>query len=856
MRFVFPLLPILFCTLRLSTASAATLAADTPPPAVNSTPASTGQPFQTVLVTMMAKNCYGCHNAKLSSGGLNLKALADPQSLSDQREKWEAVLRKLQAGEMPPKGMPRPSIDTVKTVTQWIQSEFDRLDAQLKPDPGRVTAHRLNRSEYNNTIRDLLAVDFPAADDFPQDDSGYGFDNIGDSLSLPPVLLGKYLTAAEKIVHLALEGPPELKPTVYRYQPPALSSDEDKLAGADQVLPYTVTNYDLSGLSLRGSLHTIYRFPAEADYTFRISPGGNRPAPSDPFDVVLWLDGAPVRKIQFRASKSDTGMEGEEKEARLHVTAGKHEISISALKLFEGLPAKYGGLNPTSQPPVQPRPFEELVKLSQNATVEEKAVYEKKKANYEKRVKEPKPPKMSDISFRISFLDIIGPFDEVRTPARTSLKKVYVCGHMDGHHTAACPRKILADFTRRAYRRPVAPDEVNRIVELFTSERAAGSSFTESLATAMEAVLVSPHFLFRIERDPQMEADDTGHFVGQYELASRLSYFLWSSLPDDQLLKQAAAGNLRSPAVLKAQIRRMLRDPKADALVNNFGGQWLQFRALESAKPDPEHFPLFSDYLRMSMQTETELFFNNLIHEDRSILDLLNGKYSFVNEELARFYGIPGVSGPEFRRVDLTGTQRSGVLTQGSVLMASSYSTRTSVVLRGKWVLENLLNAPVPPPPPNVPALNEAAVGTSMSLRQQMEQHRANPICSSCHSRMDPIGFGLENYDAVGHWRTQDGKFPIDATGTLPNGRSFNGATELTTVLLDQKDAFVKCVTEKLLTYALGRGLERYDRPTVKEITTKLVADNYRFTTLVEQIAGSLPFQKRRGDVTVYVSQK
>ncbi len=694
--------------------------------------AANPEPFHSVIAPMMAKNCYGCHNAKLKSGGLNLQALAaDPKTVADERERWETVLRKLQAGEMPPKGMPRPDNDTVKTVTQWIQSEFDRQDAALKPDPGRVTARRLNRSEYNNTIRDLLGVDDPVADGFPQDDSGYGFDNIGDALSLPPVLMGKYLSAAENVVHLALEGPPALKPTVYKYQPPALSSDDDKLAGADQQIPYTMKEYDLTGLSLRGSLHTRYRFPAEADYKFRISPSGNRPAPSEPFDVVLWMDGKAVKTLKFQASSTDTGMEGMDQEVTLHVNEGEHEIAISALRLFEGLPAKYGGPNPTTKPPLPPKTFESLVKpLPPDATPEMRAAYETKKAAFEEKAKHPKLPKMSDVSFKINFVEIIGPFAEVMRPSQVSLKKVFVCGHLDGHHTPACPRKILADFSRRAYRRPVTPDEVDRLLRLYSSERSNGSSFNEALSTAMEAILISPKFLFRMEQDPAVEAGDSGHYVSQYELASRLSYFLWSSMPDDELLRLAGQGTLRSPAVLKVQINRMLSDPKGEALVKNFGGQWLQFRALESAKPDPERFPLFSDYLRMSLQRETELFFTNVIREDRSILDFLNGKYTYVNEELARFYGLPGVSGPEFRKVDLTGTERSGVLTQGSVLMASSYATRTSVVLRGKWVLENLLNAPVPPPPPNVPALNEAAVGTSMSLRQQMEQHRANPICS------------------------------------------------------------------------------------------------------------------------------
>lgn len=820
--------------------------------------AEPNQAFPSVVVPMVTKNCFGCHNDKLQSGGINLHALtASPDSVAQEREKWETVQRKLEAGEMPPKGLPRPDPEAVKATLQWLHSEFDRQDAALKPNPGRVTARRLNRAEYNNTIRDLLGVTVPVAEDFPQDDSGYGFDNIGDALSLPPVLMGKYLSAAEKVVDLALQGPPELKPTVFRYQPPPVSSEGNKLAGADQVLPYSVTDYDLTGLSLRGSLHTRYRFPADADYRFRVSPNGNRPLPSDPFQVVIWLDGKPVKTLEFMAEDPGIGLEGKAQEVTLHVSGSEHEIAISALKLFEGLPARYGGLNPTTQPPPPIRPFESFAKLPADATDEQKEEYARRKAAYEAKMRTIKPPKLTDISFRIDFVEITGPFAQVKGPDPKTLRKVMACGHVDGHHNPSCPRKILADFARRAYRRPVTEDEVARLVQLVNREQKNGSSFQECIALGLEAVLISPNFLFRIEHDPQTEAQDTGHYVEPYELASRLSYFLWSTMPDEALLKQAANGRLRSPEVLRAEVHRMLADPKvSDGLVKNFGGQWLQFRALESVKPDPERFPLFNDYVRMSMQRETELFFTNIIQQNASVLDFLNGKYTFVNEALARFYGIPGVTGAEFRRVDLTGLPRGGVLTQGSVLTASSYSTRTSVVLRGKWVLENLLNAPVPPPPPNVPALNESAVGTSMSLRQQMEQHRANAICASCHSRMDPLGFGMENFDATGHWRTLDGKFPIDSAGVLPNGKSFHGPVEMEAVLDDQKDAFTRALTEKMLTYALGRGLERYDRPVVKDIATKVAIDDYRFSTMVEQVVDSLPFQKRRGDREVYVSRK
>jgi hypothetical protein len=379
--------------------------------------------------------------------------------------------------------------------------------------------------------------------------------------------------------------------------------------------------------------------------------------------------------------------------------------------------------------------------------------------------------------------------------------------------------------------------------------RNKGDSFEEGIGLAIEAMLVSPQFLFRLERNAQAASPEASHRITGHELASRLSYFLWSSMPDEELLRCADRGSLRQSEVLAAQVRRMLKDPKSRALVEEFGGQWLQFRALESVKPDRERFPDFEEYLRMSMRMETEMFFESIVREDRSILDFIDGKYTFLNERLAQLYKIPGIAGSEFRRVDLSANpQRGGVLTQASVLTVSSYATRTSPVLRGKWILENILNTPPPPPPPDVPILDEAAVGTSVSLRQQLEKHRTNATCASCHARMDPLGFGLENFDAIGAWRAEDGKLPIDASGSLPDGRSFQGPDGLKQILKADRAAFAGCLTEKLLTYALGRGLERYDRPVVKAIATRVAASQYRFSNLVLEIVNSLPFQMQRAD--------
>lgn len=739
---------------------------------------------------------------------------------------------------MPPKGLPRPDAGDLKTVTTWIQSEFDRADKAIKPEPGRVTARRLNRSEYNNTIRDLLAVDINPAKDFPQDDSGYGFDTIGDVLSLSPVLMEQYLSAAELVVQQALFGPGKVPSTVTRHQPPhrfgADGGDNSRFAG---LLPFTLTDYDVTGLALPGALHTTHYFPAEGDYDFKIDPEGSRPAPSDQFTVAVWIDGKQVATIDNFADQENIArfgsLEGADRTVRAHVPSGEHQVDISGLNIYDGLPAKYKGNKPNTGPEPPPPDFSKFLQPKPGATPADLAELEKRRADLIKR-RGPKPPMITDVTFRINFVEIIGPYNPNLKPSPESRRRIFTCTTQD----PACARKIVSDFARRAYRRPADPQEVTRLMALVNDSRKRGDSFDQSIATALEAVLVSPQFLFRIE-----------HSIDDYELASRLSYFLWSSTPDDELLRLADRKTLRKPEVLKAQVTRMLKDPKANALASDFGGQWLEFRGLESARPDLNRFPKYDDYLRDSERQETEMFFEYIMHQDRSVLDFLNGKYTFLNGKLAEFYGIPGIHGPEFRLVDLKGTPRAGVLTQGSVLTVSSYSTRTSVVLRGKWVLENLLNAPVPPPPPNVPLLDEAKVGSSASLRESMEQHRANPICASCHSRMDPIGFGLENFDAIGQWRTKDGTFDIDASGSLTNGTKFSGPAELTDVLAKQPQAFAGAITEKMLTYALGRGLEPYDRPTVKAITEKLAQNDYRFSSLVLGIVESLPFQARKGEL-------
>ena len=441
----------------------------------------------------------------------------------------------------------------------------------------------------------------------------------------------------------------------------------------------------------------------------------------------------------------------------------------------------------------------------------------------------------------VDYLDIMGPFDPSAEPPE-SYRRVFVCGHSPGKHQAQCARTIVSSLARRAFRRPVTRPEVDSLLSLVELAQREGDSFEEGIRLAVQGVLVSPHFLFRVEREHAAGAP-----VGEHELASRLSYFLWASMPDEELLRAADERQLRRPGVLEAQVRRMLADPKAASLVDDFAAQWLQLRDLDRKKPNPERFPAVDDELLDAMKRETSMFLQTIIREDRNILEMLDGQFTFLNGPLARHYGVPGVTGEEFQRVKLDGEQRGGLITHGSILIVSSYPTRTSPVIRGKWVLENLLGTPPPPPPPDIPELDEAKIGQSSSLREQLEQHRKNPACAVCHNQMDALGFGLESYDASGAWRTHEGRFQIDTSGTLPDGTSFDGPKGLKQVLRTRSDLFVRNVTEKLLTYALGRGLEPYDRATVDRITQQAAQNGYRFSTLVQEIASSKPFQERSG---------
>ena len=745
-----------------------------------------GSSFQKTVEPFLKTNCFLCHNSKLKVGGLSLDTYADSKLTLKDREVWEKVAQKLRSGQMPPKGRPVPPPEQVSAVTRWLDVEFARLDRSIKPDPGRVTARRLNRVEYNNTVRDMVGVDFKPAADFPADDSGYGFDNIGDVLSLSPVLMEKYLAAAEKIARQAVVADPPPKPTREKIDHAPAGPEESPARDLTARQP----------------------FPVEGDYVIQGIVGGRREA----LLITLWLDGKELQTFPV-TTEDEAARVGE---MRLHLTAGDHELKATLL-------------HDDSRPDAPVDPDEAKPK--------------------DKKKKPGRDP-------FVDRFEINGPYNPHARPLTESHKRIFICGHAPGQHRPECARLIVTALARRAYRRPVTDDEVNSLVRFVSLAQQNGDSFEQGVRIALEAILVSPHFLFRIEHDPDPNNPATPHRLDDYELASRLSYFLWSSMPDEELFRLAREHKLHKSEVIAAQVRRMLQDPKSVALVDNFAGQWLELRNLDSVKPDPDRFSAFDADLRSAMKQETRLFFEAVIHADLSILDFIDGKFTFLNERLAKHYGISGVKGPEFRRVALTGDERSGVLTQASVLTVSSYPTRTSPVIRGKWILENFLNDPPPPPPPGVPNLNEAAIGTTASLRQQLEQHRASPACASCHSRMDPLGFGLENYDAIGRWRTQDGKFPVDSAGTLPGGRTFRTPEELKEILKADRDAFARCLTEKMLTYALGRGLERYDKPAVNLICRRLAASDYRFSSLVLEIVRSLPFEERHGEAPNHAPQQ
>ena len=786
------------------------------------------QPLDTVQA-ILAKHCQACHNAKQKVADLDLSA---PRQLPAV---WTKVREKLSSGKMPPPGLAAPAKTETAAVLTWIDSLPNQPRNRKETGPGRVTARRLNRTEYNNTIRDLLGVHARPADDFPVDDSGYGFDNIGDVLTVSPMLMEKYVAAAKEVSRLAVYGAAfPAKPGVLTRLMARRSYDGGGMAGSSDYLPY----------SMRGALYGSYTFPVDAEYELRFRVMNLRDEERN-----AGSDGARVRRPSLAS------LSPEDRAARLRAI----EQGLSAGELKQSLEKAR-----LAAPPLKLQLTVDG-KTELTGVIEGATTYGYDRGEFIARV----PLKAGVHAFRASFpelagmddprqhlnpdlrrkvfvdyLDVAGPFHPSTEPP-ASYRRLFVCGHARGRHQAACARTVVADLASKAYRRPAAEREVEGLERLVALVREEGDSFEEAIRVALQAVLVSPQFLFRIERDPAPAA--AARTVSDHELASRLSYFLWASMPDDELLRAAEASTLRQPGVLEAQVRRMLADSRSRSLVDDFAEQWLQLRDLDRRRPAPERFPALDDELLDAMRHETHLFAAAIFGEDRGILDFLDAPFTYLNGILARHYGIPGVTGETFERVSLDGEQRSGVLTQGAILTVSSYPTRTSPVIRGKWVMENLLGTPPPPPPANVPVLEETKIGVSASLRQQLEQHRANPSCAVCHDQMDALGFALENYDAAGAWRTHDGKFAIDSAGTLPGGRGIAGSKELKQVLKERSDLFTFNLSEKLLTYALGRGLESYDGTVVDDIASQVSADHHKFSALVLAIAKSKPFQMRSG---------
>jgi hypothetical protein len=726
------------------------------------------QTFENTVQPVLTKTCAPCHNEQVASGGLNIAGFTKASSLTTDRAGWDRIFDKLKAGEMPPAGVKRPA--DMDKVVAFLQSEFDKADRNLKPDPGRVTARRLNRAEYSNTIRDLLAVDFRAEKSFPTDDLGNGFDNIGDVLTISPVLMEKYLKAAGDISRRAVGAEPLPKKPL-----------EIQLHFKDKRIRRVEP----------GLIEGSTEIPFDGEYNIRIGLPGERDKEAKPVKLAFWMDGKllhtqmaetkPSGLVYFNPYSEET--------LRLHIPDGEHTFRVGFLE-------------------------DEFVKA-----LDKKDLYNNKKNKF-----------LESITFE-------GPFPAKE--AKASRQQIFLCDVKTGD---ACVQKIVGNLAHRAYRRPVTPAELATLMKFVRSEKDP----EQGIQLALTAMLVSPHFLFRIERDPNPTDPSKVHQISEVELASRLSYFLWSSMPDEELLGLAEKGKLR--ASLDQQVKRMLADPKSSSLADNFAGQWLELRNLDVVKPDPQKFPEWNQDLRDAMKTETRMFFDHILRDNRPLAEFLDARYTFLNERLAKFYGIEGVTGSEFRRVEVTTPERGGLLSQASVLTVSSYPTRTSVVIRGKYILNNILNSPPPPPPPDVPALDEKATGSSASLRQQMEKHRADPTCAACHNKMDPLGFGLENYDGIGKWRAKDGKFDVDATGVLPNGTKFAGPAEMRAAFKSQLPQFARCMVEKMLTYSLGRGIGTGDRRTVDQITTKWAAADYPFQQLIFETVQSLPFQSRRGE--------
>jgi hypothetical protein len=758
------------------------------------------------------KYCVACHNNRTASptaDPVNLEA-ANLDDVGASAETWERVLRKLSVRAMPPQGMPRPEEADYNAFTGWLSTSLDR-SATVRNNPGRYVVHRLNRTEYGNAVRDLLGIEVNVSELLPSDGGDFGFDNIAAALRTSPFLLERYLTAAQRISALAV-GDPDVRPGTTDYP----ISLEVTQSGHIEGLP----------LGTRGGTVVRHIFPADGEYD--LSGRLNRTVLNGyagvegwdkPNEFIILVDGEEVftttvgGKDDHDASAKDAiemiAKLEERLKKRVFVTAGPHEVGYTWRE----------------------RPFE-----AQDV--------------WETSQRDSQEVHLAGGLPRLRLVSVGGPYNVKGVSNTPSRERIFICRPAAGADESACATRILTTLARRAYRRPVTAEDVAAPMSFYTQTRQGGGTFDAGIRAGVARILASPWFLYRVEHDPVTVRAGAPHRVSDVELASRLSFFLWSSIPDQQLLSAATSGRLRQPGVLEAQVRRMIADERADAMVSNFTGQWLQLRNLESrVTPDLLLFPDFDDNIRKAFRRETEMFFAHIVRENRPALELLNADYTFVNERLARHYGIPGVYGTRFRPVKLTDPNRRGLLGHGSILSLTSVATRTSPVLRGKFVLSTFLNTPPPPPPPNVPTLEESSKGAASkpkTVREQMEMHRSNPVCASCHRVIDPVGFALENFNPVGQWRgTMADGAPIDAAGVLADGSKVDGPAKLREVILSRPDAFVTILTERMLTYALGRGVEPADMPVVRKIVKTAALNDYRLRSIIMGIVESAPFQMR-----------
>lgn len=796
--FLFACLPLV--ALAGLNASAASQKTKKKPAPVTKPVAASTPSFEREVLPLVQKYCVGCHTAPNGAGGINLSNDKTFTAALKGRVAWDRVSAAVLEKRMPPADAPQPTDAERKRLGNTLEGLFSQADCQLN-DPGRVTLRRLNRAEYNNTLRDLLGVDLHLADAFPNDDVGYGFDNIGDVLSISPLLMEKFLSAAEKAARAAIVAPED-------------KSRATTVAGASlKGLKVPNAGNVADGVYVLGSNGDAgfdYDFPAAGTYTISVKAGA---------DQAGLKEGTRKREV-----------------AKMKVTVGDEIVR-------DGILVTEGRNNP------------QTYKMSFAVQEPGKKRISAWFTNDYYNVTSTDPLERGDRNLMIDSMAVEVPEDVLKLTLKRALpfshRKLVIDKPEDGTDTEwdRAAKAVLAPLAHRAFRRPVNDAELKRLIGLTHLARNQRQSFEKGLQLALQGVLVSPSFLFRPEPDAKPDDPSFRRTLTDHELATRLSYFLWSSMPDDELLGLADQKKLQNPVVVLAQAKRMLKDPRSRALADNFAGQWLQLRKVSVVQPDTVRFPTFNEGLRQAMRTEAELFFTGIVQEDRSVLEFLDADYTYLNETLAKHYGNTAVQGEEFRRVPLQSGQRGGVLSMAAVLTLTSNPGRTSPVKRGKWVLENLLGTPPPPPPPNVPLL-EAQKGAieAETLRKRLEIHRTNPACANCHTQMDAIGLAMENYDAIGKWRADDGGKPIDVTGVLPDGSKFDGPKDLKKVLLGKKGLFTKAMTERLLTYALGRGVERTDRCDVEAMAKTVEKKGYKFSAMVEAVITSKPFRERRGD--------